>query len=154
GALRDGGLTVGRLVLVNDALGRRLAELASRVASQGLRLVDVTGGGCFMEPPDGGLHLGLDRLVAQAGLLVGENALFLGLDVRHERVPSVWLDRSRGRVNTRPPRLPVLRFTSQFGGQVDHVAHLPSPPLVDRRPRGHHDPSPPSGSGTSYGWMM
>src|SRR5262249_13979154 len=83
GSPRDGRLAVGGLVLVDDALGDGLVELA-RGDARGLDGgVLVAGVGSLTELADEGLQLGLDGLVALMTLLVLLDPLDLGLDVRH-----------------------------------------------------------------------
>src|SRR6185437_3764173 len=83
GALSDGGLAVGGLLLVNHALARRLVKLdGSSAHSQG-RLVDVARVSGLAELAHGGLQLRLHSLVALPCLLVLLVALDLGLDVCH-----------------------------------------------------------------------
>src|SRR5689334_11030560 len=83
GLLGDGRLAVGRLVLVDDALGDGLVELARGVAAERDCLVLVAGLGGLTELAHGGLQAGLHSLVALVTLLVLLVALDLGLDVGH-----------------------------------------------------------------------
>src|SRR5215207_9492982 len=85
GALRHRRLLVRRLVGMDDALARGLVQLARRVLQGGDRLVPLTRVGGLAEAADRSLQRRLDRLVAQPRLLVGLDALELGLDVRHAR---------------------------------------------------------------------
>src|ERR1700712_556452 len=113
--LGDRGLAVRGLVLVDDALGRRLVELLRRDAEGGDRLVLVASGHGGADGPDVGLQLALDGLVALGRLLVRGDALDLALDVGHacapgsqmEWRPLLWgrsLDGWRGgRADTRKP---------------------------------------------------
>ena len=82
-ALGELGLAVGGLVLVDDALGDGLVQLAGGGLEVLERGVLVSGLDGLAHAAHVGLELGLDGLVAQAGLLVGLDALDLGLDVRH-----------------------------------------------------------------------
>src|SRR4051812_19850098 len=81
--LRQRRLLVGGLVLVDDALGDGLVELARRGHERDGRGVLVATGDGLADPAHVRAELGLDCLVAQPGLLVGADALELGLDVRH-----------------------------------------------------------------------
>ena len=83
GLLGDRGLAVRGLVLVDDALGGGLVELAGGVLAGLDGGVLVAGLGGLAELADGGLQAGLDGLVALVRLLVLLVALDLGLDVRH-----------------------------------------------------------------------
>src|SRR5437763_16073684 len=83
GAVRHGGLAVGRLVLVDDALARGLVEQPGGAAEGGLRARRVPAVGRLAELADGGLELRLHGLVAQAATLVLPDALDLRLDVGH-----------------------------------------------------------------------
>src|ERR1700712_2232279 len=76
-------LAVGGLVRVDDALGNSLVQATVRDHEFGLRGGLVARGGSGLDPADGGLECRLHGLVAQASLLVGANALDLGLDVGH-----------------------------------------------------------------------
>jgi hypothetical protein len=83
GLLRERGLAVRGLVLVDDALGGGLVQLAAG----GLAGLDsgvlVARLGELTELAHGRLESGLDGLVALARGLVLPVALDLGLDVRH-----------------------------------------------------------------------
>src|SRR6187551_1654082 len=79
--LGEGRLAVRRLVRVNDALGRGLVQLDRRDLQRGLGAVLVARGDGFAHLADVRLELGPDGDVAQARLLVGADALDLGLDV-------------------------------------------------------------------------
>src|ERR1700712_264755 len=81
--LRQRGLLVGRLVLVDDALAGSLVQLAAGRHQQLGGLVLLTSVDRLAERADGRAQSGLHRLVAQARGLVGENALLLRLDVGH-----------------------------------------------------------------------
>src|SRR5215207_4882464 len=70
GALGDRRLAVGSLVLVDDALGGGLVELAGRGAAGRDGGVLVTGVRGLAELAHGGLQAGLDGLVALVCLLV------------------------------------------------------------------------------------
>src|SRR5690606_9400970 len=85
----DRGLTVGGLVLVDDALARRLVELAGSLAHQGGRRLRVARLQSGVELADRGLQRRLDRLVAQPTPLVLPVALDLRLDVRHAEASSL-----------------------------------------------------------------
>src|SRR5690606_35783643 len=87
-ALGHRRLAVGRLVLVDDALARGLVQRARRGALQLDGLLGVACLGGLAELPHGGTHGGLDRLVAQAALLVGLDPLDLTLDVGHANASS------------------------------------------------------------------
>src|ERR1700722_12671609 len=82
-ALGDRRLAVRGLVLVDDALGHGLVQLAGREAQRACRLLDVAGLDRLAELPHVGAELGLDGLVALVRLLVRLDALDLRLDVRH-----------------------------------------------------------------------
>src|SRR4029453_2756156 len=75
GALRHRRLLVRRLVGGDDALARGLVQLARRVLQGGDRLVAFARVGGLAEAADSRLQRRLDRLVAQARLLVGLDAL-------------------------------------------------------------------------------
>src|SRR6478609_8596178 len=81
--LRQRRLLVGGLVLVDDTLRDGLVELARRLDEGDRRGVLVATGDGLTDATDVRLELGLHRLVAQARLLVGGDALDLGLDVGH-----------------------------------------------------------------------
>src|SRR5882757_6315049 len=83
---RQGGLLVGRLVLVDDALAGRLVQLAAGRDQQlgGLLLLARVDG--LTEPADSRAKGRLHRLVAQTSALIGVDALFLRLDVGHALV--------------------------------------------------------------------
>src|SRR4051812_38211342 len=76
-------LAVGGLVLVDDALAGGLVELLGGDLESGGRGGGVPGLGGGAGAPGGRLPRGLDRNVALTRLLVGPDALDLGLDVRH-----------------------------------------------------------------------
>src|ERR1700712_2217472 len=86
--VRESGLLVGRLVLVDDALAGSLVELAAGRHQQLAGLVLLTGGDGLTEPADSRAKGRPHRLVAQSRTLVGENALLLRLDIGHALVPS------------------------------------------------------------------
>src|SRR5262249_7416637 len=69
-ALGDRRLAVGRLVAVDDALANGLVQLARSVAHQRTRGLGVAGLDRGVVLADRRLERRLDRLVAQAGLLV------------------------------------------------------------------------------------
>jgi hypothetical protein len=103
GALSHRGLTVRRLVAVDDALAYGLVELAagSLQLAQGPFL--LTSGNRLTEPANRSLQGRLDGLVAQSRLLVGPDPLQLRLDVGHA-LPSISLRQevpSRGTVDDR-----------------------------------------------------
>src|SRR5207302_9887358 len=79
-----GRLLVRGLVAVDHALADGYVELAGGGLQERGRLLGVTGLSSLAELADRGLQRRLDRLVAQAGLLVRLDPLDLGLDVRHE----------------------------------------------------------------------
>jgi len=81
--LGDRRLAVCCVVLVQNTLADSLVQLAagSYQGSSSCILVRGLNGG--VDGADGRLQLGLDCVVAQACLLVGEDALLLGLDIRH-----------------------------------------------------------------------
>src|SRR5690606_3623253 len=64
-------------------LAHGLVELAAGGLERGRRGLLVAGGDGLTHAAHVGLELGLHGLVAKARLLVGEDALLLGLDVRH-----------------------------------------------------------------------
>src|SRR4051812_50205973 len=86
--LRQCGLLVGRLILVDDTLAGGLVQLTVGRDQQlgGLVLLASVDGltQAANSGPKGRLH----RLVAQSGALVGTDALFLRLDVGHALIPS------------------------------------------------------------------
>lgn len=77
------GLTVGSLVLVDDALGRSLIKTLVGAVGSGLGSLDVALGNGGLHVLDERLELGADRAVADAGLLSGTDTLLLRLDVCH-----------------------------------------------------------------------
>src|SRR4029453_2894884 len=81
--LGDRRLAVCSVVLVNNALAYSLVELpaCSNKSSSSSILVGGPNGG--VDRGDGSLQLGLDSVVTQASLFVGQNALLLGLDISH-----------------------------------------------------------------------
>ena len=83
------GLTVGGLVLVDNALGDGLVEQTASVQALVLSSGCVAGGNGLACSADGGLRLGLDGAVELTGLLVGDVALLLTLDVCHCETPSL-----------------------------------------------------------------
>src|SRR4051794_24362036 len=83
--LRDGRLAVGGLVLVDDALRRRLVQLLHRDAEGRGGLVLVTGVHGEADVAHVRAELALHGLVAVVGLLVRADALQLRLDVRQCR---------------------------------------------------------------------
>ena len=91
------GLAVGRLVLVDDALGRRRVDAPDGQA-QGLGAVLGTVLGRRHRRLGPGAQLGAHGLVAQAALLVLPVALDLAADVGHVRsFGSVGCGRGGGR---------------------------------------------------------
>src|SRR5690606_8317359 len=78
GALGDRRLAVRSLVLVDDALGSGLVQLAVGVATRCQGSVLVAGLGELAELADRGLQVGLDGLVALVSRLVLAVALDLG----------------------------------------------------------------------------
>src|SRR5690625_4723301 len=86
--LGDRALAVGGLVLVDDALARRLVELARSRAPQDNGLLDVAGVGGHAELANGRLQRRAHRLVALPARLVLQDALLLRLDVRHAKTCS------------------------------------------------------------------
>src|SRR6185437_7876889 len=89
----DRRLAVRGLVLVDDALGHGLVELAGGGPHRGGRLLDVAALDGLAELAHVGAELGLDRLVALVRLLVLLDALDLRLDVRHANTSFVGLSR-------------------------------------------------------------
>ena len=87
--LLDAGLALGGLVLVDDTLGSGLVEQAAGLVGGSLGGIEVLGLDGLTDALDGGLERGADRLVADAGLLGGADALLLRLDVCHVRFLSV-----------------------------------------------------------------
>src|SRR5690625_2711675 len=77
-------LPICGLVLVDDALGGGLVELAGGDLQGCAGGIGVPGGDGRADLADVGLELGLGRAVAQACLLVRLVPLDLGLDVCHE----------------------------------------------------------------------
>ena len=85
--LLDAGLAVGGLVLVDDALGGSPVELAAGSVGSGLGGIDVAGLDGGVNLLDVGLQLGADCPVTHTGLLGGDDALLLRLDVCHGADP-------------------------------------------------------------------
>ena len=85
----DATLALGGLVLVDDALGGSHVELAASRVGSSLSCLGVAGLDGRADLLDVGLELGTDRLVALAGLLGGDDALLLRLDVSHVLTLSV-----------------------------------------------------------------
>src|SRR3954470_4371736 len=81
--LGDGGLAVSSVVLVDNTLANSLVQLTAGggQSRDSNILVGSLDGGVYRA--DSRLQLGLNRVVALAGLLVGENALLLGLNIGH-----------------------------------------------------------------------
>lgn len=77
------GLAVGSLVLVDHAGASSLVELLGRDLVGGLGGGLIAGGDGFAGGANGGLQAGLHCHVTLVGLLVGENALLLRLNVCH-----------------------------------------------------------------------
>ena len=84
GQAHDAALAVGGLVLVDDALGGGLVHQTAGLAGEGVGVLAVALGHGVLDVTDGGLQLALDGAVAHTTLLVGNDALLLGLDVSHE----------------------------------------------------------------------
>src|SRR6476660_9174437 len=81
--LGDRGLAVCSVVLVKNTLADSLVELpagSNQCSSSGILVGGLNGG---VDGADGRLQLGLDCVVAQASLFVGQDALLLGLDISH-----------------------------------------------------------------------
>ena len=81
--LGDRRLAVCSVVLVKNALADSLIQLtacSNQRSSSGILVGGLNGG---VDGADGRLQLGLDCVVTQASLLVGEDALLLGLDISH-----------------------------------------------------------------------
>src|SRR3954453_5852901 len=87
--LRDGGLAVGGLVLVDDALRGGLVQLLHRDGEGRGGLVLVTGADREAHVAHVGAQLALHGLVAVVRLLVRPDALQLRLDVRQCRFRSL-----------------------------------------------------------------
>ena len=85
--LLDARLAVGGLVLVDDALGGSPIELAASGVSGSLGGIGVAGLDGGVNLLDVGLQLGADCPVAHTGLLGGDDALLLRLDVCHGADP-------------------------------------------------------------------
>ncbi len=79
----DAGLTVGSLVLVDDALGDSLIQSAGNAGAGSGGSGLVAGGDGSLNVLGEGLELGTNRLVANASDLIGADALLLRLDVCH-----------------------------------------------------------------------
>ena len=82
-------LALSGLVLVNDALGGCLVELAAGCVCSGLCGFLVASLNGYADLLDVGLELGTDRAIADASLLGSDNALLLRLDVCHVLTLSV-----------------------------------------------------------------
>ena len=85
----NAGLAVGSLVLVDDALGSSLVKQAASIQALGVCSGGVAGGNGLACSAHGGLQLGFASAVALTGLLVGDDALLLALDVCHVESPSI-----------------------------------------------------------------
>ena len=83
--LLDAALALSGLVLVDDALGSGLVEQTAGLVGGSLSGLDVLGLDGGADGLDGGLELGADSAVALTGLLGGDDALLLRLDVSHVR---------------------------------------------------------------------
>src|SRR5690606_22042932 len=159
------GLALRGLVGVDDALAHGLVELAAGGLERGRRGLLVAGGDGLTHAAHVGLELGLHGLVAKARLLVGEDALLLGLDVRHWWYFSYVSPRTDGSVRAvrvagtgargypwsaarRPPHdlaeaqrgtLPGLGAAGQTGGVAPVIPHARTAAARRtgrRRPRG------------------
>jgi hypothetical protein len=81
--LGNSGLAVSSVVLVNNALADSLVQLAAgRSQSSGCTVL-VGGLNGAADCADSSLQLGPDSDIALASLLVGKDALLLGLDISH-----------------------------------------------------------------------
>lgn len=85
--LLDAGLAVGGLVLVDDALGSSPVELLAGGVCGSLGGIDVASLDGGVNLLDVGLQLGADSPVTHTGLLGGDDALLLRLDVCHGADP-------------------------------------------------------------------
>lgn len=88
GELRDPGLTVGRLTLVDDALGSRDVEETTGFVRGGEGGSGIPGCDSGVDLLHRGLEPRADGAIALVRLGVGEDALLLTLDVCHVRYPS------------------------------------------------------------------
>ena len=68
---------------MDDALANRLVEQTAGSESCCVSGSTVAGGNRVFDVTYCGLDLGLDRAIAHTGLLVGDDALLLRLDVSH-----------------------------------------------------------------------
>ena len=81
--LGDRRLAVCSVVLVKNALADSLIQLTAGSNQRSSSSVLVGGLNGGVDGADGRLQLRLDSVVTQASLLVGEDALLLGLDISH-----------------------------------------------------------------------
>ena len=85
----DTALALGSLILVDDALGGSLVELAAGGVGSGLCCFLVASLYGYANLLDVGLEFGANRTIADAGLLGSENALLLRFNVCHVLTLSV-----------------------------------------------------------------
>ena len=72
------------VALSGACLGLAMMTIFAAYRLLGVGLGAVAGGDGVLHATGRGLELAFDRAVAHAGLLVGDDALLLGLDVSHE----------------------------------------------------------------------
>src|SRR5690606_26719595 len=113
-------------VLVDDALAGGLVELLARDDEGGACLLLVARGDGLARGADGGLDLAANGLVALGGLLVGQDALDLRLDVCQVSVFLVvwivrwrsWSCHRRGRWPGRRPLVAPVIVGNERGAQA------------------------------------
>ena len=89
--LLDARLTLGSLVLVDDALGSGLVEQTTSLVCLSLSELGVLSLNGSANALDSRLELRADGLVAHTSLLGGDDALLLRLDVSHVQILSISL---------------------------------------------------------------
>src|SRR6188472_3450274 len=111
---RDRRLSIGGLVLVNDALRRRLVQGPGGGVRQlgGLGVLTSIRG--FPEPTNRSLQRRLRRLVTLTSLLVGLDSFELGFDVRHGRPLELLSDVWGTAVQRDGPRYQRCRGRAKF----------------------------------------
>jgi hypothetical protein len=87
--LLDARLTLGSLILVDDALGSGLVEQATSLVGLSLSELGVLSLNGSANALDSRLELRADGLVAHTSLLGGDDALLLRLDVSHVQILSI-----------------------------------------------------------------
>ena len=122
GELGDPGLAIGRLTLVDDALGGRDVEESTGFVRGGEGGSGIPCGDGGMDLLDRGLQAGANRTVALVRLGVGEDTLLLTLDVCHVRYPSD--DRMRCPSQWGCDRNPRIVSQQQRSNQTARIAVL------------------------------